>query len=106
MAESPELLSIGVEHQDDRLLMTLRGELDLSTAPALADALRGANSEVVVDLAALEFIDASGLNVFAIAGQRLERNGDRLAIVNANPLARRSFELTGLEHLLSGSDAP
>jgi long-chain acyl-CoA synthetase len=28
-----------------------------------------------------------------------------LVVVNANPLARRMFELTGLDHLLSGSDA-
>jgi anti-sigma B factor antagonist len=106
VADSPELLSIAIEHHEDRMVVTLRGELDLSTAPALADALREANSEIVVDLAALEFIDASGLHVFAGAEVRAERHGDRLVVINASPLAQRMFRVTGLDHLLSGSDAP
>ncbi len=110
MADSPELLSIAIEHHEDRVLVTLRGELDLSTAPALAAALRDAmldaNSEIVVDLAALEFIDASGLNVLAGAETHAEQHGARLAVINASPLAQRMLRLTGLDHLLSGSDAP
>jgi len=106
VADSPELLSIVIEHHEDRMLITLRGELDLSTAPALDEALHGANSEIVVDLAAVEFIDASGLNVFAHAASRAEQHGDRLAVINASVLAQRMFRLTGLDHLLSGSDAP
>jgi len=106
VADSPELLSIAIEHHEDRMVVTLRGELDLSTAPALADALREANSEIVVDLAALEFIDASGLQVFAGAEVQAERHGDRLVVIHASPLAQRMFRVTGLDHLLSGSDAP
>src|SRR4051794_1212929 len=105
VADRPELLSIAIEHHDDRMLVSLRGELDLSTAPALDEALRDANSEIVVDLSALAFIDASGLNVLASAGRRAERHGDRLVNINASPLARQMFRLTALDHLLSGSDA-
>jgi len=105
VADRPELLSIAIEHHDDRMLVSLRGELDLSTAPVLDEALRDANSEIVVDLSALAFIDASGLNVLASAHRRAERHGDRLVIINASPLARRMFRLTALDHLLSGSDA-
>jgi anti-anti-sigma factor len=102
MANGSEPLSIAVERHKDRLVVRLRGELDISTASGLANTLRAANSEIVIDLADLTFLDASGLGVLAQA----EEHGDRLVIVNAGPLAQQIFQLTGLEHLLSGSDAP
>jgi anti-anti-sigma factor len=59
----------------------------------------------VVDLAELEFMDASGLRVLARASSHLDQHGDRLVVINATALTQRMFELTGLDHLLSGSDA-
>jgi anti-anti-sigma factor len=100
MADDSERLSVAVEHHKDRMLVRVRGELDMSTASLLANTLGAANSEIVIDLADLTFLDASGLSVLAQAGERAEEHGDRLAIVNA------MFQLTGLEHLLSESDAP
>jgi anti-sigma B factor antagonist len=105
MAGITPQLSIVVEQHGQRTIVRLAGELDIVTAPELENALRSANSEIIVDLADLTFVDASGLRVLASAGTREERRGDRLVVVNANPLAQRMFELTGLDHLLSGSDA-
>ena len=105
MAGITPQLSTVVEQHGHRTIVRLAGELDIVTAPELENALRSANSEIIVDLADLTFVDASGLGVLASAGAREERRGDRLVVVNANPLAQRMFELTGLDHLLSGSDA-
>jgi anti-sigma B factor antagonist len=105
MAGITPQLSIVVEQHGHRTIVRLSGELDIVTAPELENALCSANSEIIVDLADLAFMDASGLGVLASIGAREERRGDRLVIVNANPLAQRMFELTGLDHLLSGSDA-
>jgi len=105
MANSRDQLSIVVERHQHRMLIRLRGELDISTAPAFADALSQANSEVVVDLADLAFLDASGLGILAHAYEHAQQHGDHLVVINAGPVAQRIFQLTGLEHLLSGSDA-
>jgi anti-anti-sigma factor len=105
MAEDAGQLSIVVERQSDSVLFRLRGELDIATAPMLANALNEANSEIVVDLADLAFLDASGLDTLADASARAERDGDHLAVINADSFAQRIFELAGLDHLLSGSDA-
>ena len=94
--------SSGHEHQT---LIRLRGELDIVTAPAFVDALSEANSEIVVDFADLAFLDASGLGALARGGELAEAHGNRLVVVNVGPLAQRMFELTGLDHLLSGSEA-
>lgn len=105
MADKAEPLSIVVEHQDGRMLVRLQGELDLVTAPLLAATLDQANSEIVVDLAGLAFLDARGLGALAGASSQAERHGDHLTVVNANSLMQRMFEVTGLDHLLSASDS-
>ena len=106
MDDDAEQLSIVVEQHEDRMLVRLRGELDIVTAPMLESALDRANREIVVDLEDLEFLDAKGLGTLAQASARAERHGDRLVVVNADSFAQRVFEVTGLDHLLSGSDAP
>jgi len=106
VAANREQLSIVSARHEHRILIRLRGELDLVTAPAFADALSKANSEIVVDFAELTFLDASGLGVLAQASERAQQDGDNLIVVNAGPLAKRLFEVTGLDHLLAGTDAP
>ena len=105
MADDAEQLSMVVERQGGRALVRLRGELDIATAPMLANALNNASSEFVVDLADVTFLDASGLDALADASARAERDGNHLAVINADSFTQRIFELTGLDHLLSGSDA-
>ena len=105
MADDSEHLSVVVEKHDNQTVVRLRGELDIATAPAFADAVSEANSEIVVDLADLEFLDASGLDALARARARAERHGYRLVVINVHPLTQRMFQLTGLDYLLSGSDA-
>ena len=57
-------LSIDVEREGDDAVVRLAGELDISTSPDLQDALAeltGSPRRVTVDLAALEFMDSTGL---------------------------------------------
>ena len=107
MADEQDQLSFLIEEheQEHRVLVKVCGEVDLLTAPALSEVLSATNSEVVVDLAQVTFMDAQGLGVLVEACTRAEGHGDRLVVVNASPMARRLFEVTGLEHLLSGSEA-
>jgi anti-sigma B factor antagonist len=82
-------------------IVELHGEHDLSTADAVADALRrvdGAPAQVVVDLTAATFIDSSVLGALARAGEHARTVGGAIAVVApAAGHPRRVLDLVGLE---------
>ncbi len=57
--------SVNVVHENGSLLLALAGELDIATVPVLLEAvdelLRPHLQAVTLDLAALEFVDVTGL---------------------------------------------
>jgi anti-sigma B factor antagonist len=76
----------------------LAGEVDLATVPQLKDALANiwTESEVLLDLSDLTFMDSSGVS--AILAFAKSRNGDGpLVMVNPPAEIERLFELTCLE---------
>ena len=88
-----------VERVGSRLVA--RGELDTDTArylDAVVDDLDG--EPVVLDLAAVTFIDSSGIRALLRARQR-HRD---LRIENPSPQAGKVLEMTGLTHVLFGDD--
>lgn len=84
-------------------VLAVAGELDLFTAAELREALRAqieqAPGDLLVDLSGCDFIDASGCRVLLSAARRLERHGDRLAIVGPRGAAARAFAVMGLDEL-------
>ena len=96
---SSPAFSISRRELDGRTsVLTVTGELDLSSAPdlkwALADAL-DASAQVVVDLSLVTFLDSTALGVLVGVQRRLTA-GTRLAIVCADANVLKIFELTGL----------
>jgi anti-sigma B factor antagonist len=78
--------------------LTLRGELDLGTAPQLEQALADANGDVLLDLSGLTFMDSTGVRVLLEAA---EHRAGRLRIVPPpNGDARVTIEETGIAPLL------
>jgi anti-anti-sigma factor len=83
--------------------ISVRGELDLSTAPELErplnDALDGGEGSLLIDLSRCEFIDSTGIALIVRAWQRLDGGGDGRALVicSQNDQVRRVLEITGLE---------
>lgn len=83
--------------------ISVRGELDLSTAPdlegPLGQALDGDEGSVLIDLSQCEFIDSTGIALIVRAWQRLDsgKNGRALVICSQNEQVRRVLEITGLE---------
>ena len=81
--------------------VTVRGELDVFTAPRLHDALAqsvelGAR-RIVVDLARVTFIDSTALGVLIRVGRELRAGDGSLDLVCQNDNVRRVLELTGLD---------
>jgi anti-sigma B factor antagonist len=102
-----------IEQVGDAYVVTLRGEIDAYTAPALRLDLRrliedvGA-STLIVDLAAVTFLDSSALGALVGALRRLRERDGRLRIVQPQAAAARIFQLTGLDTVLDlypGRDA-
>jgi anti-anti-sigma factor len=88
-------------------VVSVRGELDLSTAPELEapldQVLESGNGSVLIDLTSCEFIDSTGIALIVRAWQRLDsgENGRALVISCQNDQVRRVLEITGVLPLLT-----
>jgi len=100
--EPPGWFSCEVVHAGDSHIVSLVGELDIAAGPRLRDALMEiGDSEVVVDVSRLTFIDASGLSALLEARRRIHENGHGFRLTGAQGIVRRVFDVTELSHLLS-----
>ncbi|MBA2327664.1 MAG: STAS domain-containing protein [Actinobacteria bacterium] len=96
--------SASVERVDQqRPVVWLMGELDMSTAPALRSILDTVPGAVTLECGDLEFIDSSGLALIVKAHS--QRHGE-LELRNLRPFAREFFEITGLASLLAVDRGP
>ncbi|MER5884884.1 STAS domain-containing protein [Streptomyces sp. NPDC001941] len=59
-------------HPDGTPRLTVSGEIDMSNAASLADAIDGAPGPLVVDLTDVEYLDSAGLSVLFAHAERLE----------------------------------
>ncbi len=81
-------------------VISIEGELDLSTAPRLkwilVDSLQAGHSQLVVDLSLATFMDSTALGVL-VGVKRSLAVGARLAIVCTRPAVLKIFEFSGLD---------
>jgi anti-sigma B factor antagonist len=86
-------------NQDGVLTVTIRGELDVATAPALCgyleQALQVRPRLLVFDLAEVGFMDYAAAGV--IRSCRATPGGPGLVLCHPCPLVRRLLSLTGLD---------
>jgi anti-sigma B factor antagonist len=97
----------GVESTGDgpRVLVRIRGEVDLMAAPqlrtALLDATQRDAAQIDLDLDEVTFIDSTGISVILQAWQRLNEQGRRLVLIAASRPVTRVLETAGLAELLA-----
>jgi anti-sigma B factor antagonist len=81
-------------------VISVEGELDISTAPSLkwmlVDLLKTDSTRLVVDLSLVSFVDSTTLSVLVDVTRKLDA-GVRLAIVCARPNVLKIFEYAGLD---------
>ena len=89
---------------DGRSIVHVSGELDAYTAARLRDSLagliNGGSRHIVLDLADVSFMGASGLGVLVAAGKRLRRDDGKLLLRSAPPSVQKMIEITGLDATL------
>jgi anti-sigma B factor antagonist len=100
----PAPLDLDVQRSEERTLVTVSGELDAATASHLYDRLAELEMEgatnVVLDLARLNFMDSTGLGVIVTEHKRVQRAGGTLTVFSPSSPVRRLFEITGLSDRL------
>jgi anti-anti-sigma factor len=91
---------IGSALAGEPLVVTVRGEVDLATAPeletAVNQAFEAADGSVLLDLGAMSFIDSSGLRVLVALSNDARARGATLTLRNVPRHAERILDLTGL----------
>jgi anti-anti-sigma factor len=89
---------------DSVVVIAVSGALDLLTAPALVEAVTAAVTKsptgVIVDLAKVDFLASTGMNVL-VATHRDLPSPIRFAVVADSPMTSRPLKLLGLDGLLS-----
>jgi anti-anti-sigma factor len=91
-----------------RLVVT--GELDLTTATTLQDRACGCLSDgydVELDLAAVPFVDSSGLRALILIDRQAAASGARLSVLEPLPAQlRRLLDVSGVAGRLPVASAP
>ncbi len=93
-------LPIAVEDRGPVTVVAVGGELDLSSAPELLQALTrlvdAGRRDLVVDLSGVRFCDSSGLSVLVRVKNRLDGLGGDVTLAGAHPIVQRVLEVSGL----------
>ncbi len=89
---------IHLPRSSDSVVLRVRGDLDLASAPVLAaklEAARQTGSDVVVDLEQVEFMDCAGLHVLLDAVRGGSARQARIWVTPGPRQVQKLFELTG-----------
>jgi anti-sigma B factor antagonist len=85
-------------------VVSIGGEIDLSTAPAFEAAIAGALGEgppvLVIELSEVSFMASVGLRILAATNEKFGKS-TRVAVVADNPAAIRPIQLTGLDSIVA-----
>jgi anti-sigma B factor antagonist len=92
----------------DTLTLSLKGELDLTSAPAFERELQQAEADsptrVLIDLSQLDFMDSTGLRSLLQARERANVAGHELVLRRGPHQVQRVLELTKTEEVFTFED--
>ncbi|SHF99670.1 anti-anti-sigma factor [Jatrophihabitans endophyticus] len=94
-------LSLSARRENGTAVLSLDGELDLATVPALRDTALAELGEpgtatLVLDLARLTFLDSTGIGCWIELRNHAEGAGKELALRAVPAAARRTVTIAGL----------
>jgi anti-sigma B factor antagonist len=102
-------LGLDVTESDGPTVLTVRGEVDVYTAPKLREKLvelvaQGRHT-IVVDLEAVDFLDSTGLGVLVGGLKRVRSHDGDLILVCTHQRILKVFEITGLTKVFTIHDS-
>ena len=96
-------MTILTEKKNDTLVVAIEGRLDTVTAPELdAEIIAKTEgvTELVIDMAKIEYISSAGLRVLLSAHKRMMKVGS-MQLVNVGDMVMEVFEMTGFADILN-----
>lgn len=108
MALDPEL-SVNSMCAPGKVVVTVRGELEVATSSLLRDALAELVDApgvpcVVVDLGGISFIDSAGVHTLVEAAKRLRDRGGELVLSGVRAGAFKVLDVCGLTSVFRSDD--
>lgn len=104
MTIKPPEFSVAVGHSRDTVTLAPAGEVDLSTAPLIADHLEaiaaGDVVHLVIDLEGVTFMDSNGVALLLGAWRRAAQEGWTLTLANTPPVVADVLTTCGLLDVL------
>ena len=105
----PQPFGFVVTAEETRTIVYLAGELDMASAPSLAEVFDSLQhddtAEIVVDLRGLTFLDSTGLATLLEASTWLPtRATGRCRFVRGVPSVHQVFEITGMAERVDWTD--
>ena len=101
-------LRTSVARGDEETVVSVAGDLDVSTAEQLADAVNGelreAPGRIVLDLAGLTFCDSLGLGTLVVLSRTARVQQTYLLLRNPSPFFTRMLDVTGVREGLNLAD--
>jgi anti-anti-sigma factor len=90
---------------DGSTVVSVRGELDHGTAPALREAILSVASQrrpsvLRVDLGLVTFLDSAAIGALVSAHREVSAEGVRLVVHRASPFVHRQLRVAGVHELL------
>ena len=93
-------LELETSQHDGVAVLTLRGEIDVYTAPrmrqAIVDLVDAGSLNIVVDMGMVDFLDSTGLGVLVEGLKRVRTRGGNLSLVVTQDKIVKIFDITGL----------
>ena len=94
---SDDFLSVDVEGMVH--VVTVRGEIDLLSAPELRQALDRIPGDITVDLSEVRFMGSSAIHVLVAAHKRAESTERRFMLRSLQPNQQKVIDICGLTEM-------
>lgn len=108
LVAASEDFSVQVDAYGDTVVLAVAGEVDVATAPELwasvAGALATPPAQLVFDVAALRFIDSSGLSVIVRTYRAMQPHGGKVLLRSPSSAVRQVLDIAGIGRIVTIED--
>ena len=97
------MLAINKSVENKKAVFSLEGRLDTVTAPDMDSAIKAVLpqiTELVIDMAHLEYISSAGLRILLSAQKAMNTQGT-MKLLNVNETVMEIFDVTGFSEILT-----
>ena len=96
-------INISFNETENMWIFAPEGELDIFSSPnfkeKVVNAFESRNSDIIIDLEKLEYVDSTGLGALISILRKLKENDNKIYIDNIKPNIKKLFLITELDKL-------